>query len=54
MEAKMGKKCLITYSSFTGNTERVALRLKETFEKKGCNVIFSKVRKKLRISSDLL
>jgi hypothetical protein len=42
----MGKKCLIAYSSFTGNTERVALRFKETFEKKGWQCDIFKVRKK--------
>jgi len=31
----MNKKCLIIYSSFTNNTEKVAMRIKETFEKKG-------------------
>ena len=31
----MGNKCLITYSSYSGNTEKVALRFKETFEKQG-------------------
>jgi hypothetical protein len=42
----MGKKCLITYSSFTGNTEKVALRFKETFEKNGWQCDVFKVRKK--------
>ncbi len=28
----MGKRCLIVYSSFTGNTEKVAARFKATFE----------------------
>jgi hypothetical protein len=41
----MGKKCLITYSSLTGNTEKVALRFKETFEKKGWQCDIFKVRK---------
>ena len=31
----MGKKCLIMYSSLSGNTEKVALRFKDTFEKHG-------------------
>jgi hypothetical protein len=35
MEVAMNKKCLIAYSSLTGNTEKVALRFKETFENKG-------------------
>jgi hypothetical protein len=46
MGAKMGNKCLITYSSFTGNTEKVALRFKETFETKGWQCDLFKVRKK--------
>jgi len=35
----MSKKCLIVYGSHTGNTEKVALRFKKTFEKHGweCN-----------------
>jgi hypothetical protein len=41
----MGKKCLITFSSFTGNTEKVALRFKETFEKNGWQCDIFKVRK---------
>jgi hypothetical protein len=41
----MGKKCLIAYSSFTGNTEKVALRFKETFEKNGWQCDLFKVRK---------
>jgi hypothetical protein len=41
----MSKKCLITYSSITGNTEKVALRFKETFEMKGWQCDFFKVRK---------
>ena len=41
----MDKKCLITYSSYTGNTEKVALRFKETFENKGWNCEIFKVRK---------
>jgi menaquinone-dependent protoporphyrinogen IX oxidase len=39
------KKCLITYSSLTGNTEKVALRFKETFEKRGWQCDIFKVRK---------
>jgi hypothetical protein len=42
----MGKKCLVTYSSFTGNTEKVALRFKETFKKQGWQCDVFKVRKK--------
>jgi hypothetical protein len=41
----MGKKCLIAYSSFTGNTEKVAFRFKETFEKNGWQCDIFKVRK---------
>jgi len=41
----MVKKCLITYSSITGNTEKVALKFKETFEKKGWQCDIFKVRK---------
>ncbi len=41
----MGKKCLIAYTSFSGNTEKVALRFKQTFEKKGWVVDLFKVRK---------
>jgi hypothetical protein len=41
----MSKKCLITYTSFTGNTEKVALRFKETFEKTGWQVDLFKVGK---------
>lgn len=41
----MGNKCLITYSSYTGNTEKVALRFKATFEKKGWKCDLFKVRK---------
>jgi hypothetical protein len=45
MEAIMGKRCLITYSSITGNTEKVALKFKETFENKGWQCDIFKVRK---------
>jgi len=41
----MGKKCLVTYSSYTGNTEKVAKRFKETFEKRGWQCDIFKVRK---------
>jgi hypothetical protein len=41
----MVKRCLITYSSVTGNTEKVALRFKETFEKRHWQCDFFKVRK---------
>lgn len=41
----MRKKCLITYTSFTGNTEKVALRFRKTFEAKGWQCDMFKVRK---------
>ena len=41
----MGKKCLVTYSSITGHTEKVALKIKETFENKGWQCDIFKVRK---------
>ncbi len=42
----MAKKCLITYTSYTGNTEKVALRIKTTFENQGWQCDIFKVRKK--------
>ena len=42
----MAKKCLIAYSSFTGNTEKVALRFKSTFEQNGWECDIFKIRKK--------
>ena len=41
----MGKRCLVTYSSITGHTEKVALRFQETFEKNGWQCDLFKVRK---------
>ncbi len=41
----MGKTCLIAYTSFTGNTEKVALRMKSTFEQNGWSCDLFKVRK---------
>jgi hypothetical protein len=41
----MSKKCLIAYSSITGHTEKVALKFKETFEKRGWQCDIFKVRK---------
>lgn len=41
----MAKKCLITYSSFSGNTEKIALKFKETFENNGWRCDIFKVRK---------
>ena len=42
----MGKKCLILYSSYTGNTEKVALRIKNTFERNSWECDIFKIRKK--------
>ena len=42
----MGKKCLIIYSSHTGNTEKVASRFKSTFEKNGWECDIFKIRRK--------
>jgi hypothetical protein len=39
------KKCLIAYSSYTGNTEKVALRFKDVLEDRGWDVDVFKVRK---------
>jgi hypothetical protein len=50
-EDSMGKRCLILYSSYTGNTDKVAARFKATFERNGwaCNSV--KVRK---VADDIL
>jgi hypothetical protein len=42
----MAKKCLIIYSSYTGNTEKVASRFKNTFEKHGWACDMFKIQKK--------
>jgi hypothetical protein len=42
----MGKKCLIIYSSYTGNTEKVALRFRSTFERNGWECDLFKIRKR--------
>ncbi|MBN1190188.1 MAG: hypothetical protein JXA46_10580 [Dehalococcoidales bacterium] len=42
----MAKKCLIVYSSFTGNTEKVAMRFKSTLERHGWECDTFKVRKR--------
>lgn len=47
----MGKKCLILYSSYTGNTEKVAARFKITLESNGWACDSVKVRK---IADDIL
>jgi hypothetical protein len=41
----MNKTCLITYTSLTGHTEKVALRIKSTFEQRGWICDLFKVRK---------
>lgn len=41
----MGNKCLVTYSSYSGNTEKVAIRFREAFEKNGWRCDVFKVRK---------
>jgi hypothetical protein len=45
MDEKMGKKCLIMYSSHTNNTQKVAMRFKTTFEKNGWICDMFKVRR---------
>jgi hypothetical protein len=45
MEVTMSKNCLITYSSYTGHTEKVAFRFKETFENQGWQCDIFQVRK---------
>jgi hypothetical protein len=46
LEENVGKKCLIVYSSYTGNTEKVAERFKSTFERNGWLCDSVKIRKK--------
>jgi hypothetical protein len=41
----LSKKCLITYSSITGHTEKVASRIQRTFESRGWQVDNFKIRK---------
>ena len=41
----MSNKCLIAYTSYTGNTEKVALRFEETFKNQGWQCDVFKVRK---------
>ena len=41
----MDRKCLVTYSSYSGNTEKVAVRFREVFEKNGWHCDVFKVRK---------
>jgi hypothetical protein len=47
----MGKKCLIMYQSNTGNTEKVALRFKSTFEKNGWTCDMFKVTRKIDLAA---
>jgi flavodoxin len=42
----MAKKSLIIYVSFTGNTEKVAMKMKEVFEKRVPGAIGSAIRLK--------
>jgi hypothetical protein len=42
----MGPKCLVVYSSYTGNTEKVALRFKSTFERESWDCDIYKIDKK--------
>ena len=44
-EGDMGKRCLIVYSSYTGNTEKVAERIQATFQRNGWTCDRMKVRK---------
>ena len=44
---KMSQKCLIVYSSRTKNTEKVAFRFKDTFEKHGWECDAFKVTRKM-------
>jgi hypothetical protein len=45
------KKCLILYQTMTGNTEKVALRFKKAFDKKGWQCAMVKVEKKIDIDN---
>lgn len=45
----MGKKCLIMYTSLSGNTEKIALRFRNTFEKHGWECDMFKVDRKTDI-----
>ncbi len=42
----MSRKCLVIYSSYTGNTEKIALRFKDTFEREGWQCDIFKIGKK--------
>ena len=47
----MPEKSLIVYSSRTGNTEKVALRFKKTFEKKGWECDIFKIDRKTDVNN---
>ncbi len=47
----MDKRCLIIYSSFTKNTEKIAMRIKETFEKKGWSCDSFNVEKNIDVEN---
>jgi hypothetical protein len=42
----VGKKCLVIYSSYTGNTEKVALRFRSTFQRDGWDTHIYRIDKK--------
>ena len=42
----MGRRSLIVYTSFTGNTEKIAGQFKRTFEKNGWTCDSVRIRKK--------
>ena len=45
-EGTLNRKCLVIYSSYTGNTEKIALRFKDTFEREGWQCDIFKIGKK--------
>jgi len=45
----VGKKCLIIYSSYTGNTEKIASRFRSTFETEGWECDVFKIRKEAEV-----
>jgi len=46
----MMQRCLVIYSSHSGNTEKVAFRFKETFKKHGWGCEIFKIDKKMDIA----
>lgn len=42
----MSRKCLVIYSSYTGNTEKIAFRFKDTFERDGWQCDIFKISKR--------